>query len=105
MDELVDKMQQDMVIRNYSPRTVESYLWHVKAFQAHIQKPLEQTTEDDIRSYLYHVKTVKQYSRSNPSGIQCDQISLSAHIENAAQVKRTERPETRSAVAAGVSHR
>jgi len=65
MDELVGKMQQDMVIRNYSPRTVESYVWHVKAFQTHIQKPLEQATEDDIRSYLYHVKTVKHYSRSN----------------------------------------
>jgi len=58
-------MQQDMVIRHYSPRTVKSYLWHVNAFKAHIQKPLDQVTEDDIRSYLYHVKTVKQYSRSN----------------------------------------
>jgi len=45
MDDFVRKMQQDIVIRNYSPRTVESYLWHVKAFQAHIQKPLEQVTE------------------------------------------------------------
>lgn len=65
MDVLIHKMQQNMTIQNYSPRTVESYIWHVKAFQTHFQKPLDQVSEDDIRSYLYHVKTVKQYSRSN----------------------------------------
>ena len=65
MDDLIRKMQQEMVIRHYSPRRVKSYLWHVNAFKAHIQKPPDQVTEDDIRSYLYHVKTVKQYSRSN----------------------------------------
>ena len=65
MNELIRKMQQDMVIQNYSPRTVEAYLYHVKTFQAHIEKPLDQVTEDDIRSYLYHAKAVKKYSRSN----------------------------------------
>ena len=60
MNDLIRKMQQEMVIRHYSPRTVKSYLWHVNAFKANIQKPPDQVTEDDIRSYLYHVKTVKQ---------------------------------------------
>ena len=50
MDDLIRKMQQDMVIRHYSPRTVKSYLWHVNAFKANIQKPPDQVTEDDIRS-------------------------------------------------------
>jgi len=65
MDDLIKKMQQDMVIQHYSPRTVESYLWHVKAFFSYLQKPLDQVTEDDIRTYLFHVKTVKHYGRSN----------------------------------------
>ena len=65
MSDLLRKMKQDMVVRNYSPRTVESYMWHINAFVSHIEKTLDQATEDDVRSYLYHVKTVKQYSRSN----------------------------------------
>jgi site-specific recombinase XerD len=65
MDTLISKMQQDMVIGNYSPRTVSTYLSHVKSFQSHLEKSLDQVNEDDIRLYLYHVKTVKQYSRSN----------------------------------------
>lgn len=65
MDELVKKMQQDMVIQHYSARTVDSYLRHVKGFTTYLQKPLDQVSEDDIRTYLYHVKTEKHYSRSN----------------------------------------
>jgi site-specific recombinase XerD len=41
------------------------YLSHVKFFQSHLGKPLDQATDDDIRSYLYHVKTVKKFGRSN----------------------------------------
>lgn len=65
MDELIRKMQQDMEIQNYSPRTVEAYLFHVKRFQLYLHKPLDQVTVDDIRSYLYHVKKEKHYSRSS----------------------------------------
>ena len=32
MEELIRKMQRDMVIQNYSSRTVECYLWHAKEF-------------------------------------------------------------------------
>lgn len=65
MSDLFIKMKQDMVIQHYSPKSVSTYLSHVKRFHDHIQKPLEQATEDDIRSYLYHAKTVEKFSRSN----------------------------------------
>ena len=65
MNKLIERMQQDLEIRNYSDKTVQAYSWHVQLFQSHIQKPLEQVTADDIRSYLYHVKKEKQYSRSS----------------------------------------
>ena len=93
-----------MVIRNYSLRTVESYLWHVKGFQVHIQKPLDQATEDDIRLYLYHVKAVKKYSRSNLHQALSAIKYLYRNIGNAAQAKHVEGTEVRSAVTAGVSH-
>ncbi len=65
MSDLFIKMKQDMVIQHYSPKSVSTYLSHVKRFHDHLQKPLEQATEDDIRSYLYHAKNVKKFSRSN----------------------------------------
>lgn len=65
MEELIRKMHRDMIIQNYSPKTVESYLWHAKEFIDFFSKPVESLNEDDIRDYLYHVKTDKQYSHSH----------------------------------------
>jgi integrase/recombinase XerD len=65
MKSLIEKMQQDLVIQNYSPRTIELYKWHVKAFLSHCAKSADQITEDDIRDYLFYVKTEKHYSSSN----------------------------------------
>jgi integrase/recombinase XerD len=65
MKSLLEKMQQDLVIQNYSPRTIELYKWHVKAFLKHCAKSADQITEDDIRDYLFYVKTEKHYSSSN----------------------------------------
>ena len=65
MKSLIEKMQQDLVIQNYSPRTIKLYKWHVNAFLSHHAKSADQITEDDIRDYLFHVKTEKHYSSSN----------------------------------------
>ena len=65
MKSLLEKMQQDLVIQNYSLRTIELYKWHVKAFLNHQAKAAELITEDDIRDYLFFVKTEKHYSASN----------------------------------------
>jgi integrase/recombinase XerD len=64
MEELVRKMQRDMVIQNYSSQTVTSYLRHVRRFIDFFPKPLDSLNEDDIREYLFHVRTDKQCSRS-----------------------------------------
>lgn len=65
MKSLLEKMQQDLVIQNYSPRTIELYKWHVKVFLTHFAKPAGQITDDDIRDYLFYVKAEKHYSVSN----------------------------------------
>jgi len=67
MEILIEKMQQDLVIQNYSPRTIEAYLWHVKQFTQFYPKGLDSIGEEQIRSYLYHIKTVRKYSPSNLS--------------------------------------
>lgn len=65
MKSLLEKMQQDLVIQNYSPRTIELYKWHVKAFLNHKSKAAELISEDDIRDYLFFVKTNKHFGASN----------------------------------------
>ena len=52
MEKLIEKMQQDMVIQNYSPRTIEAYMWHVDAFTKFFPQGLDTIGEDEIRQYL-----------------------------------------------------
>ena len=64
---LIEKMQQDMVIQNYSPRTIEAYLWHVRQFTQFYSKGLDSIGKEEIRKYLYYVRSVRNYSPSNLS--------------------------------------
>ena len=67
MEKLIAKMQQDMVIQNYSPRTIEAYMWHVDAFTKFFPQELDTIGEDEIRKYLYHAKAEKNFSASSMS--------------------------------------
>jgi len=67
MEKLIEKMQQDLLIQSYSPRTIEAYLWHVKQFTQFYSQNLDKLGEEEIRKYLYHIKTVRHYSSSNLS--------------------------------------
>jgi len=67
MTDLVEQMKMDMVLLSYSPKTITSYTYHIGLFLKTLQKPAEAVTEDDIRTYLYTMKTVKKASQSNLS--------------------------------------
>lgn len=67
MTDLVEQMKMDMVLLSYSPKTIISYTYHIGLFLKTLQKSAETVTEDDIRSYLYTMKTVKKASQSNLS--------------------------------------
>ena len=67
MEKLIEKMQQDLLIQSYSPRTIEAYQWHVKQFTQFYSQNLDKLGEEEIRKYLYHIKTVKHYGSSNLS--------------------------------------
>jgi integrase/recombinase XerD len=67
MSTLVEQMQMDMEIMNYSQRTIRSYRAHIKAFLRYFDKSAEELEEDDIRKYLYYLKAEKQFSSSNIS--------------------------------------
>jgi len=67
MRDLVGQMKMDMVLLSYSPRTIESYTYHVGLFLKALDKPAESVTEEDIRGYLYTMKTVKKAGQANLS--------------------------------------
>jgi integrase/recombinase XerD len=64
MPNLLEQMHMDMVLRNLSPRTIETYTWHINAFKNYFGENVEQLGEDQIRRYLYHLKTEKKCSPS-----------------------------------------
>jgi integrase len=64
MQSLVERMKMDLELQNYSPRTIKSYLWHIKNFERDISRPAKELTQEHLRRYLYHLKTEKHYGRS-----------------------------------------
>lgn len=65
MAKYYDQMVMEMELRNLSPKTIESYVWHVSAFAKMFGKSLEQLGENELRQYLHHLRTVKKVSTSN----------------------------------------
>ena len=55
MSSLFDKMKMNLVLRGYSPKTVKSYLMHVRLFSEYYYESLEALGEDDVRNYLYYI--------------------------------------------------
>lgn len=69
MGELRDRMVRDMDLRNFSPRTVESYVDQVKGLAKHYRRPPDQLSNDEIQRYLLYVREERRLSSST-----CNQI-------------------------------
>ncbi|SRR3989344_1659771 len=52
MEEMIDKLKTELTIQGKSQKTIDAYLLHVNQFSKFINKPLEKSTEQDIKSYL-----------------------------------------------------
>ena len=52
MQSLVERMKMDLELRDYSPCTIKSYLWHINKFERDISKPAAELTPEHIRRYL-----------------------------------------------------
>jgi integrase/recombinase XerD len=48
----LEKLETELKLRAFSPRTVESYMYYNNKFLEFIKKEPEQVTEDDIRNYV-----------------------------------------------------
>lgn len=52
---LTQRMADDMKLRNYSQKTIDTYTYHVGRFSQHIGKSLEQAVPEDVRSFQLHL--------------------------------------------------
>ena len=61
---LIQRMAEDMLLRNLSPRTIDTYTWHINRFAVFIGKPLEDATPEDLRSFQLHLVQKRKVSLS-----------------------------------------
>ena len=61
---LVKRMAEDMLVRNFSPSTINTYTYQVDRFQKHFNKPIEELGEEEIHRYQVYLVTVKKASWS-----------------------------------------
>jgi integrase/recombinase XerD len=52
---LTRRLAEDMIIRNMAPATIDAYTYHVRRFADFIQKPLDQVTREDVRTFQLHL--------------------------------------------------
>ena len=52
---LTERMAEDMLVRNLSPRTIDSYTYHVDRFVRHFARPAETLGPEEIRQYQLHL--------------------------------------------------
>jgi len=65
MGALRDRMFANMRMRNFSPRTIKAYLWHVKEFTRYVGKAPDLLGEEEVRQYLLYLLDERKVSWSN----------------------------------------
>jgi len=64
MGKLKEQMKMDMELKNFSLRTIDTYLACVKSFVAHYKRSPELMGYNEIRDYLYYLLKDKKASQS-----------------------------------------
>lgn len=65
MGKLRDQMLMEMHLHGYSQSTIDAYIGHMVGYtRLHGRSPAEMG-DDEIRRYLYHLKSEKKLSYSN----------------------------------------
>ncbi len=64
MGQLRDRMEQDLILKQFAPSTRRNYLLYCRKFAAHYGHSPEELGETEIREYLLHLIQVEQVSYS-----------------------------------------
>jgi integrase/recombinase XerD len=65
MGKLKDRMKMDMELKNFSIRTVKTYLGCVEKFAAYYRKSPEDLGQEDIRNYLHYLRKERNLATSS----------------------------------------
>jgi site-specific recombinase XerD len=52
---ITQRLAEDMMIRNLAEATIDAYTYHVRKFADFINKPLDQATCEDVRTFQLHL--------------------------------------------------
>jgi len=66
-EKLLKKLETELKLRGFSPRTVRTYTFQVSKFLDYVGKPAESATEDDIKSYLAYLLGEKSQTPASVS--------------------------------------
>ena len=58
---MLDKLENELKIKGFSQKTIESYLFHNKEFLKFTNKKPEEITELDLKNYLNYLSSEKKY--------------------------------------------
>ena len=59
---ILTRMEEDLQLYGFSERTQETYLYRAKKIIEYFNKPPEQITDDELRSYFLYLKNDKKYA-------------------------------------------
>lgn len=71
MGEMRDRMEKELKLRGYSPRTLKTYVRAVHNFVQYSRRPAEQMGAGEARSYVLHLIEERQVSRSLAIQVVC----------------------------------
>lgn len=61
-EQIVRKMQEDLVLRGFTLQTQQVYMRCVRAFLAYCNRPIEQLDEKDLRHFLLYLIQAKKFA-------------------------------------------
>jgi integrase/recombinase XerD len=64
MDELLQKLNENLLLLGYSPRTQETYSHRVRKLYEYFNKPPQYITNEELREYFLYLYKCKKYSYS-----------------------------------------
>jgi site-specific recombinase XerD len=71
MGKLRDQMEQDMRVRDFSPRTIEAYVAAVRGLAKYTRKAPDTLSDEAIHRYLLYVRDERKLSASSRQQIRC----------------------------------
>ena len=77
MNGLLLKLKQELEIRNFSRKTIKSYMFHVSSFLEYAQNEKKGLNEEVVKNYVQ-----KQLARKNPSSVALSLSTLRFFFEN-----------------------